>query len=385
MIGVLIRVSFLRLVRDPAGLLMVFLLPPVVFLIFASVFSGAASARIELRAGIVDKVASAKSRALVREISRRLDGRLQSLPGEADLRRAIDTGDLDAGVVLSPPLDAPAPAARVLAHPARRAAGAILRAAVEEAARTSLAPDLARREALGLGPFLGLTPAQRRRVDLVPFPSIPPPPFSTEVVVGSGDPLVTYYAAAVGMLFLMFTAVQGAMILIDERLSGLRLRLAIAAGGQTPLLLGRFAWLTGLGAAQTAFLFAVAAVLYRAPILREAAPLLCTAVLAAAACAGLALALAAACSSREQAQTVSTVLILILAAVGGAMVPRFLMPRLLQDLGWLTPHAWAIETFQATLWSQDPGQGRLRAWCVLALFALSGLLASVFVETRRRL
>ena len=45
----------------------------------------------------------------------------------------------------------------------------------------------------------------------------------------------------------------------------------------------------------------------------------------------------------------STFVILILAAVGGSMVPRFLMPPWLQSVGWWTPHAWVIQAYQAIL------------------------------------
>ena len=70
----------------------------------------------------------------------------------------------------------------------------------------------------------------------------------------------------------------------------------------------------------------------------------------------------------------STFVILILAAIGGSMIPRFLMPPWLQQLGWATPHAWVIDAYQGALW-RDEGAGELyRAWIVLAAIGAAGLV-----------
>ena len=211
------------------------------------------------------------------------------------------------------------------------------------------------------------------------------PPFAAQRILPGGDPLVIYYAGAVSILFLMFTAMQGAMSLIDERRAGLWLRLGLSTGGVAPLLGGRMLWLTALGVIQALVLFQVAAVFYGVPVLTNLAAWSATAVCAAAASAGIALALAAACNTREQAQPVSTFAFLILAAIGGSMAPRFLMPEALQTLGWLTPHTWAIEAYQTVLWRGLVNATVLEAWTVLASFAGAGFLAALWFEARRRL
>jgi ABC-2 type transport system permease protein len=101
--------------------------------------------------------------------------------------------------------------------------------------------------------------------------------------------------------------------------------------------------------------------------------------------AGLPLAPPAACNTREQAQPVSTFAFLILAAIGGSMAPRFLMPEALQTLGWLTPHTWVIEAYQTVLWRGLVNATVLEAWTVLASFAGAGFLAALWFEARRRL
>jgi ABC-2 type transport system permease protein len=68
--------------------------------------------------------------------------------------------------------------------------------------------------------------------------------------------------------------------------------------------------------------------------------------------------------------------ILVLAAVGGSMAPRFLMPAWLQNLGWFTPHAWVIDAYQAVLWRDAGIAAVYKAWLVLAAVGAAGLLVA---------
>jgi ABC-2 type transport system permease protein len=259
-----------------------------------------------------------------------------------------------------------------------------LTAQVKAVAENALPDVMMEREIVRLGPLLGLSEEQLDRLTSRPGPA-PAAPFVTRQTISGGDPIVIYYAGAVSILFLLFTAMQGAMSLIDERRAGLRLRLGLSAGGVAPLLFGRMLWLTGLGVAQALILFVVAAILYHVPLVQSLAPWTATAIAAAAASGGIALALAAACPTREQAQTLSTFVVLILAAIGGSMAPRFLMPAPLQTLGWFTPHAWVIDAYQTILWRRVVDAEVLEAWTVLAAFAGVGFLIALTIESRRRL
>jgi ABC-2 type transport system permease protein len=379
---VVLRVMALGLWRDRAGLILTFALPPLVFIVFASVFAAGANGKLDVKAGIVDQTWSVQSRRLTAALNHQLGGRLSAYPDRAALLDAVANGRADAGLLLTGDLGRDAAPLTVIIHPGRRAAGEVLTAQVKAVAEQALPDVMMEREIGRLGPLLGLSKKQLDRLSSRPAPTAP---FVTQQVLGGGDPMVIYYAGAVSILFLMFTAMQGAMSLIDERRAGLRLRLGLSAGGVAPLLFGRMLWLTALGVTQALVLFVVAAILYRIPLVQSLAPWTVTAIVAAAASGGIALALAAACPTREQAQTLSTFVVLILAAVGGSMAPRFLMPAPLQAVGWLTPHAWVIEAYQTLLWRRIVDMRVLEAWAVLAAFAAVGFLIALTLESRRRL
>lgn len=98
----------------------------------------------------------------------------------------------------------------------------------------------------------------------------------------------------------------------------------------------------------------------------------------------LGLAVAGIARTAEQALLISAGLNLILAAIGGIMVPRGVMPDMMQQLSLVSPMSWALEAFTLLL----AGQGGVRdilPWCIgLLLFALAtgGLGLALF---RRRL
>lgn len=196
MILVMIRVMALGLLRDRAGLVLVFVLPPLVFVVFASVFSAGASGRLDIQVGVVDETDSADSQRLVYSLQRRLGGRLNRLPNVAALEDAIESGRVDAGLLVHGDLaNTPSPVT-VLIHPGRKAAGEVLTAQVYAAAGQDLPELMLRREVARLGPLLALTPDQVRRASGVPFGSASTPPFAAQRILPGDDPLVIYYAGS---------------------------------------------------------------------------------------------------------------------------------------------------------------------------------------------
>lgn len=203
-----------------------------------------------------------------------------------------------------------------------------------------------------------------------------PPLFAREDIAGArkGGGTVTYYAGAVSILFALFSATTGALSLIDERRSGIADRILAGTRGMGPIVTGKFLFLVVQGVAQAATIFAAAQLIHGVPVLRHIGPWLLTAIAASICAAGLGLGLVAFCKTRDQARMLSTVIILILAAVGGGLAPRFLMPPWLRMAGWATPQAWTIEAYQSVLWRDADLSAVYPAWIVLAATGLAGVL-----------
>ena len=104
---------------------------------------------------------------------------------------------------------------------------------------------------------------------------------------------------------------------------------------------------------------------------------LCT----AAATASLALCLAVFCRSRAQLNGVSIVLILTMSALGGSMVPRYIMSEEMRRWGQLTFNAWALDGFKKVFWYDLPVAALSVEINVLLCMAVAlAVLARVFAD-----
>ena len=98
----------------------------------------------------------------------------------------------------------------------------------------------------------------------------------------------------------------------------------------------------------------------------------------------LALLIASVARTTEQATTIGGVLNIIFGALGGIMVPTFVMPRFMQELANLSPMAWGLEGF-LDIFLRDGGVADvLPESLALCLFGAVMLVLTVIILRRQR-
>ncbi|HTX77484.1 MAG TPA: ABC transporter permease [Terracidiphilus sp.] len=199
-------------------------------------------------------------------------------------------------------------------------------------------------------------------------------------VVGENkkSPMISFYAAAIGVMFLLFTASGSAGALLDEAESGTLERVLSTRVTMTKLMAGKLVFNTLLAFVQLVAMFLWGWAVFKLDFFSHLPGFVVMGICTAFAVAAFGMLLASACHTRAQLGALSTLVILIMSSIGGSMFPRFLMPEAMQKAGLLTINAWAIDGFTKVFWRDLPVTA---LWPQVSV--LVGIGVVLFVVARR--
>lgn len=413
--GTLLRIGWINLKRDRVAQALTFLLPIVFFSIFASVFGGQGDAQTaRIRVAIVDEDHSELSGRLVAALGREAGLRARTTADDdgrgavldrAAARQLVRDGDVPVAVVIPAGMGeafanngfagSSGPAIQLLTDVSDKIAPQMVMGLLQKVTMTA-APDLMIAGGLRQfeqhgGPF---TPQQKAAVELW-----------TPTLKGQGDAgtdakgmgvgveivdvlrtdnqsesLVSFYAAGVGVMFLLFSCVAGAGgALLDEAEAGTLERLLSTNISMTGVLVGKWIFLMLVGFLQLTLMFLWGQAVFGLPLLSHLPGFTVMTAFTAAAAAALGLVLATLARTRAQLSGFSTILILTMSALGGSMFPRFLMSESMQKVGLLTFNAWALDGYLKVFWRQAP------TWQLWPQVLVLGGLTVAFLAAARML
>ena len=389
--GPLLRIGWTNLKRDRVAQALTFLLPIIFFSIFAMVFGNQGdNATARIRIALVDEEGSELSRriadGLQKETALRVrtsideDGKKTPLD-RAGAERLVRNGDVPVAIVLPRGLGDAAmafggretgPRIQLLADISDRIAPQMVSGLLQKVAMTS-APDLMMQGGLSqFERYAGeMTPQQKSAVNawlprLKPGAPDAAPRENTAGVFGIGidtvdvmrqgrrDSLISFYAAGVGVMFLLFSVSGASGALLDEVDSGTLDRLLSTRVGMTGLLAGKWTFLALVGITQLTVMFLWGRIAFGLDLFSHLPGFFVMTIVTAAAAAAFGLVLATLARTRAQLSGMSTIIILIMSSLGGSMFPRFLMSESMQKLGLVTFNAWALDGYLKVFWRDAP-------------------------------
>ncbi len=177
-----------------------------------------------------------------------------------------------------------------------------------------------------------------------------------EQVVGKDtkSPQATQMVGGWAMQFLLFAVTASAAALFNEKERGVFQRILSGPTTRSDILWSKFIYGMLLGLIQLVVLFFAGHFLFGIEIIPYIFPLIIVCLSAAAACTAFGLLISSVAKSQEAARGFATLLILLMSALGGAWFPVSLMPILIQKFAHLTLVYWAMEGFYQVLWAHAP-------------------------------
>jgi len=391
MIGTLLRIGFINIRRDRVVQALTFLLPIMFFSIFATVFGNQRNVSERITVAVADEEKSEYSKKLVKALAAEGALKIQTTTERdgtgAELTRdtaeaLIKGGTYSVAIVLPKGFsegrnvfqpDPARPKIQLLSDVSDPIAPQMVLGLLQKVSFTA-APDMLATDGMGMLEKYGgpLTPEQRasmenwRKVlqdetaagntDLAAggFTGVPVEMVNVMQPGGDSKPTVSFYAAGIGVMFLLFSCSGAGGALLDEVESGTLGRLVGSRAGMTGVIAGKWLFLAIMGVIQLTVMFVWGAVMFGLPLWSHLPGFFTMTVFTACAGSAFGLLLATISRSRAQLSGISTIVILAMSAVGGSMFPRFLMTEGMQKMGLITFNAWALDGYIKVFWREAP-------------------------------
>jgi ABC-2 type transport system permease protein len=168
--------------------------------------------------------------------------------------------------------------------------------------------------------------------------------------------MISYYAAGISVMFIMFSMSGASSSLLEHQERGTLERLLSGRMTIRHILLAHWAFYVALGICQMALMFVFASVVFGLDLwhVETMAGAAVMAIVSSMASAAFIMMIATLCRSRKQLEGLSSILILILSAMGGSMMPRFIMPDFVVKLSSVAFNSWSMDGFLKVFWYNSP-------------------------------
>lgn len=153
---------------------------------------------------------------------------------------------------------------------------------------------------------------------------------------------------AIMMLLFSIAGIGGG--LLDEKEAGTLKRLFYSPLKPSSILFGKMGAALIIAIVQLLIMFLFSWIAFKLPIFKDLPSLIFMILATAFAVSSFGIFLVSIAKTRQQLNGLSTIIIMLMSAIGGSMIPLFVMPAIMQKIAVISVNYWGIQGFYDIFW-----------------------------------
>jgi len=155
--------------------------------------------------------------------------------------------------------------------------------------------------------------------------------------------------SGVAVMMLLFSVTAMGSTILEEKEQGTLRKLLYSPIRPSQILFGKMLYTLFISSIQLSILMIYSWFVFDLEIFNNIPGLIAIILSTAFACTGFGILLASISKSRKQVESLSIIIILVMSAIGGSMIPTFLMPAFMQKMAIFSVNYWSIKGFNDIL------------------------------------
>lgn len=161
---------------------------------------------------------------------------------------------------------------------------------------------------------------------------------------------LVHAVAGTAIMMLLFSVTTMGTAMLDEKQEGTLKKLLLSPITPSSILFGKMISVNVISMMQLGVMFVYGWLCFGLDITHHLPSLIIMIVSTAFACSAFGIVLVSFAKSKAQVSGMSTLIILTMSAIGGSMIPSFIMPAFMQKLSVFSVNYWGIQGFYDIFW-----------------------------------
>lgn len=159
--------------------------------------------------------------------------------------------------------------------------------------------------------------------------------------------------AGTAIMMLLFSVSAIGQSMLEEKENGVLKKLLQSPIRPFEIMMGKMATATAISIFQLTVMFIFAWLAFGLDIFINLPALIIMILITAFACSSFGVLLSSIVTSKKQADSLGTIIILFMSAVGGSMIPIYIMPVFMQNAAVVSVNYWSIQGFYDIFWRKN--------------------------------